>query len=87
MPGQEAAIPDLLGAVMDATVRERVGGRVLLPDEPEINRALEVMMAQQVQTIDDRRMMARPLADSFNWADLEAMMTAPGAYSWWLDEF
>lgn len=87
VPGHEAAIPRLLSAIVDATVGRRVGGRVFLPDEPEIRRSLETMLVQPVQQLDDRNMMARPLAPACTQADLEAIMSAPGAYWWWLDEF
>lgn len=87
LPGEEAAIPHLLAAVADAAVEGRVGITSFLPHEPAIDKALDVLLQQPIEVVDDRNVMARTLPGGLSEEELKALMTAPNSISWMLDEF
>jgi GNAT superfamily N-acetyltransferase len=87
LPGHEEAIPHLLSAFADATMGERVGGTSFLPRDAQVDQALRVLFEQPVEELEDTSIMARPLAGGLSQEEVEALMTAPDAMFWRLDEF
>ena len=88
MPGNDAAISALLGAVVENTLPGRVGGRLFVPlGDPLLDGAAQTIFGDTLQRLDDRAMMARPLVSNVSEADLNAMFSAPGALQYLTDEF
>lgn len=87
LPGREAAIAHLLSAVAGSAVDGRVGVTSFLPSEPEIDQALDVLLEQPTEQVDDRNMMARGLPGGLTQEEVDSLLAAPNATSWPLDEF
>ncbi|MGA7732914.1 MAG: GNAT family N-acetyltransferase [Chloroflexia bacterium] len=86
-PGHEAAIPALLSAVADHAGPGQVGTRAYLPPAREANSAVATLLGETLQQQDDHNPMALSLGGGFAETDIDAMIDAPGAYSWYMDEF
>ncbi len=87
LPGQEAAIPQLLSAAVKATMPGKVGGQLILPYEEPINSTATIIYGPDLHEMDDRSMFARPLSPNITCDDIKAIFSAPGAIFWRIDDF
>ncbi|HVF98335.1 MAG TPA: GNAT family N-acetyltransferase [Chloroflexia bacterium] len=87
IPGHEEAIPHLLSAFADAAGGERVVGTSFLPGTAGVDEALRVLFEQPMEEHNDMSIMARPLEGGLSEEEVEAIMSAPNATFWRLDEF
>jgi hypothetical protein len=87
-PGDEAALPALLFAVVDEAARHGVDkGRVHLPDDPTLTAAVAEIFGASLRSGHDWEAMGRPIAAGVTDADVAATFAAPGAFHWLIDTF
>lgn len=87
LPGYGDAVGPLLGGIVERLRPGSIGGRAYLPREPQIQEAISEMFTEQVNDIDDRRVMALPLSQDLTIEQIRAIWTTPGAYFWQPDDF
>ena len=83
----EGALDSLLSAALDRAEPGAIGVTCLLPREQRLEQAMSIIFGDSLQILDDRRMMARPLGETFSEGDISAMFEAPGAHFWSMDDF
>jgi GNAT superfamily N-acetyltransferase len=85
-PDYDGAIPALLAAVGEEAARRGAsGGRAYLPEEPELDAALDRLF-EPLRRSEEQTLMARPIAPDVTDAHLEALFSTPGAIPWRLDD-
>jgi GNAT superfamily N-acetyltransferase len=78
----------LSGIATQAYERDIAYSHFSLPEDKDIDKALEQLFVQPMNRESiTGAIMARPVADDFDCAQLEALFTAPGALFWEIDRF
>jgi ribosomal protein S18 acetylase RimI-like enzyme len=82
------AISSLLSAVADEAPRRGSPprGRVYLPQEPVLDRALAQLFGSSLHAGGEPDSMLRPIADTMTQAEIDAIVSAPGAIRWSIDQ-
>jgi predicted acetyltransferase len=88
VPTEAEAVPILLGAVADEARRRGspLRGRVYLPHEPVLDGALVQLFGPTLHAGGEPDSMLCPIASAMTQQEIDAIVTAPGAIRWSIDQ-